>query len=67
MHGGNSLAVVELGERRQRGVPRCLEFPDWGLGRRMVRGMSDMGRKYPIPVGYSDELKKLFVMIATII
>jgi hypothetical protein len=29
--------------------------------------MSDMGRKYVVPVGYNDEIKKLFMMIATII
>jgi hypothetical protein len=29
--------------------------------------MSDMGRKYLVPVGYDNELKKLFMTIATII
>jgi hypothetical protein len=29
--------------------------------------MSDMGRKYVVPVGYNDEIKKLLIMIATII
>jgi hypothetical protein len=35
-----------------------LWFPDWGFGRRTMRGMPDMGRKYLVPVGYNDELKK---------
>jgi hypothetical protein len=57
MHGGDSLTVLELGERHRRGVRGCLGFPDWGFGRRMTRGMSDMGRKYLVPVEYHDELK----------
>jgi hypothetical protein len=35
-----------------------LGFLDWGFRRRTTRGMSDMGRKYLVPVGYNDELKK---------
>jgi hypothetical protein len=62
MHGGDSLAVVKMGERHRKGR-MCLGFSDWGFGRRMTRGMFDMGRKYLVPVGYNDEVKKLFMMI----
>jgi hypothetical protein len=48
-------------------VRGSLGFPDWGFGRRIARGMSNMGRKYLVPIGYNDELNKLFMTIATII
>jgi hypothetical protein len=35
-----------------------LGFLDWGFRRRTTRGMPDVGRKYLVPVGYNDELKK---------
>jgi hypothetical protein len=67
MHGGDSMTVVELGERRRRWVHRRLGFLNWGFRRRMARGMAYIRRKYLVLVGYNDELKKLFVTIATII
>jgi hypothetical protein len=41
----------------------------WGFGlgiwKKNARVMSDMWRKYLVPVGYNDELKKLFMTINT--
>jgi hypothetical protein len=64
MHG----VVVSRFWRWERGTSEgCTGVWGFGLGiwKKNARGMSDMWRKYLVPIGYNDKLKKLFMTINT--